>query len=149
VQTCALPISLALAACVVSLWSCSKDKDPIQEDEGDAIGTVYLDEKFDKMIWGGDYVKQLTGVKGVFIRDENNKYIIDESKPVDECSIGSDGCPDFFDTASEAYKTLRGINNWDGWKVYERPGYLKVGTSTSRDAFVSTPPLKDINDEKV
>lgn len=141
--------SFALILFVTSLWSCAKDEEHKDDDEDDTIGSVYFEEDFEKMIWGGDYINQQPGVKGEFTRDDDNRYIIDESKPVAECGINTDGCPDFFALVSEAYKELRGISGWEGSKVYERPGYLKIGTESSRDAYIRTPPLDMIGEGSV
>lgn len=143
-----------LSALMLCLSGCSKkdDKVHIEDDEEEVVdpaGTVYLDEKFDKMIWGSDYIQQQPGIRGVFIRDGDNKWIVDESQPVSAAPLNVDGSSDFFDTVSEAYRVLRGINEWNGWKVYERPGYIKLGTATSTDGLIATPVLSEINDDRV
>lgn len=138
-------MSICLLASTVCIVSCTKDETIPEEDVEenlDPVGTVYLDEKFDKMIWGGDYILQEPGVRGEFIRDADNKWINDDTQPTSEVVPNLDGSSDFFDTVSEAYRKLRGLDGWEGWKVYERPGYLKLGTASSDDGFIRTPSLE-------
>lgn len=143
-------MSICLLISTVCIVSCTKDGTiPDVDEEPEPVDIVYLDEKFHRMIWGGDYILQRPGVRGVFIRDEDNKWINDDTEPVSNVVPNLDGSSDFFDTVSEAYGTLRGLGGWDGWKVYERPGYLKLGTATSTDAYIRTPALEKIDEGAV
>ena len=56
---------------------------------------------------------------------------------------------DFFEYMAPSHFVLTGFEGWDGKKVYERPGYIKVGTSSSRDAFVVTPSLSEISKDGI
>ena len=148
--------TIAVTVVAILVFSCGKEDNtpPVVEDEDDEelvdpVGTVYFEENFDKMIWGGDYLGQKVGVKGDFKRDANNQYIIDEDKPIAECAINTDGCPDFFAAVSPVYIKQRGLEGWDGNKVYERPGYLKCGTASAKDTYITTPALEGINEDRV
>lgn len=144
--------TIAVIVMAIMVAACSKDENPPvndDEEEVDAIGTVYLENNFEDMIWGGNYLAQEPGIKGDFKRDENNKYIIDEDAPVIEAGVNTDGCPDFFAVVSDAYIALRGLSEWDGNKVFERPGYLKIGTASAKDSYISTPSLAEIKEDRV
>jgi hypothetical protein len=45
---------------------------------------------------------------------------------------------------SDTYKALRGILGWTGSYVFEQPGYVTLGHSSSTDNWLSTPPLSNI-----
>lgn len=147
-------ILFSILAFMIIFISCSKEDTEIidKEDEtetGDPVGTVYFKEHFDKMVSGGDYIANERGFRWIFIRNEKNLAIIDKSQPPEECSPATDGSGDFFLHMDISYLTDIGIADWEGSKVYERPGHIKIGTSTSRDAYVTTPALKAISEEKV
>lgn len=139
--------------------SCSKDsdnlpdEDPIGEDpvDGDPVGTVYYENNFDKMVWGGDYIANERGPRPAFKQDpaQNNLRVIDESIDPTDSTPGTDGSMDFFEFMAPSYFVLCGFEGWDGNKVYEKPGYIKIGTSASRDAFVATPVLSEIKEDRV
>ena len=143
------------------LYSCSKDnddpieEDPIEEedpvDEGDPIGTVYYENSFDDMVWGGDYIGGADGIRGFWVRDpdQDDLRVINESREPEEVTAGTDGSMDFFVHMAPSYLELRGFEGWDGSKVYERPGCIKVGTGGSRDGFVATPILSEITEDRV
>lgn len=142
------------------LSSCSKDgdnistEDPIDEDpidEGDPVGTVYFETNFNDMVWGGDYIANERGPRPYFIADPNQGglRVIDESRDPEDSTPGTDGSMDFFEFMAPSYFVLRGFEGWNGNKVYEKPGYIKIGTSASRDAFVATPVFSEINEDQV
>src|SRR5690606_31695825 len=56
----------------------------------------------------------------------------------------TDGTGDYFSTMHPSFVTARGLAGWTGLRVYERPGYVKMGTSTSTDGFIATPKLTAI-----
>lgn len=144
--------SIAVVLMAASVWSCGKDDNPPIEDEdtGDTVGTVYFEENFEKMVWGGDYIKQEEGIRGGFLTDGDNNYIINPDEDTRVVTMHTDGAPDFFQRVALAYQILRGIDGgWGGHLVYERPGYIKIGTASSRDAFIRTPPMAEINESSV
>jgi len=144
----------------IGLHSCSKDgaegelEDLIENEDDvdvDPIGTVYFETSFDAMVWGGNYITNERGLRPAFMQDpdQNNLRVIDESaEPVDS-TPGTDGSMDFFEYMAPSYFVLREFEGWTGNKVYEKPGYIKVGTSASRDAFVATPAFAEISEERV
>ena len=113
------------------------------------LGTVYFEENFDKMQWGGDYVNSQSGIKGAFIKDEDGKLIIDTSQPVGVSTDGTDGSNDLIAGMAESYRESRGFSGWDGLRIYERPGYIKISTAGSSDGHVVTPALSSIGSETV
>lgn len=143
-----------LASILFCFTSCSKDgPDNIPDDEpdGDPVGTVYFEANFDKMVWGGDYVANERGSRPFFIPDpdQNNLRVVDESREPEDSTPGTDGSMDFFEYMAPSYFALTEFEGWDGNKVYERPGYIKIGTSASRDAFVATPVFSEIAEDRV
>lgn len=145
-------VSICLVIVISFITGCVSDDDVDNGDDNgieNPVGTVYLDENFNGLIWGGDYINQEPGIRGEFIRDENNQQIIDENAPVVEVGPNTDGSGDLFNVMAPSYRELRGVADWDGWRAYERPGYLKIGTLSTTDAFVSTPALANINEDEV
>src|SRR5690606_13384378 len=144
----------------IGLHSCSKDgaegglEDLIENEDDvdvDPIGTVYFETRFDAMAWGGNYITNERGPRPAVMQDpdQNNLRVIDESaEPVDS-TPGTDGSMDFFEYMAPSYFVLREFEGWTGNKVYEKPGYIKVGTSASRDAFVATSAFAEISEERV
>jgi len=107
------------------------------------LAVVYYEQHFDLMIWGGDCVAGLEGIKGAFI-GAAGASVIDETKPVAACSSGTDGSSDLTSTMAPSYRDLRGFTGWTGKRVYERPGFIKIGTTTSTDGYIVTPALSNI-----
>lgn len=136
-------VFLSLLTLAVILGSCSKDEIDVE----DSVGTVYFEERFDKMEWGGDYIANERGLRAVYTQDEDGKNIIDESQSPVDCAATTDGSGDFYYHMADSYLIDRRMIDWDGDKVYERPGYIKVGTGSSRNAYLVTPPFKEIPEE--
>lgn len=107
------------------------------------VSVVYYEQHFNLMVWGGDCVAGLEGIKGAFI-GATGASVIDETKPVATCSAGTDGSSDLTSTMDPSYRDLRGFTGWTGKRVYERPGYIKIGTATSTDGYIVTPALSNI-----
>ena len=107
------------------------------------VSVVYYEQHFNLMVWGGDCVAGLEGIKGGFI-GATGASVIDETKPVVACSAGTDGSSDLTSTMDPSYRDLRGFTGWTGKRVYERPGYIKIGTATSTDGYIVTPALSNI-----
>ncbi|PRD48748.1 hypothetical protein [Sphingobacterium haloxyli] len=139
-------VFLSLLAFTVIFASCSKDENDDRDVE-DPVGTVYFEERFDKMEWGGDYIANERGLRAVYIQNEDGKNIIDESQPPVDCAPTTDGSGDFYYHMADSYLINRRMIDWDGDKVYERPGYIKVGTGASRNAYLVTPSFTEIPEE--
>lgn len=121
----------------------------VLSEEEDPLGTIYFEETFGEMIWGGNYVASEKGVRGGFVKaEEEDGSIIDESQPIAEVGDGTDGSNDLFLTMAQSYRDLRGISgNWEGKRVYERPGHLKISTAGSNDGYLTTPEFENISNE--
>lgn len=101
-----------------------------------------------KFKWGGYYLEEIDGVKS----NRGNEISVDDdseenySKYMVSCSWGDAGTVDLFGTNAayaenlEAFRIARGLSGWTGYKVYEHPGYLKIGTG-SLGGWVQTPAL--------
>ncbi|HLR38163.1 MAG TPA: BACON domain-containing protein [Chitinophagaceae bacterium] len=120
----------------------------LAEDE-DPLGTIYFEETFDDMVWGGDYVASEKGIRGSFMKvEEEGGSVIDETQPITEVGDGTDGSNDLFLTMAQSYRDLRGIlGSWKGKRVYERPGHLKISTAGSNDGYLTTPEFENISNE--
>lgn len=110
--------------------------------------TVFI-FSFDKFIWGGDYVANKAGTTA---NADNTQVKADYDYSSDPTftavngtlSAGTDGTVGVFKSMVEAYRVARGVSDWEGSAVYERPGYLKMGTS-KKSGWIMTPALKDLS----
>lgn len=108
------------------------------------LSKVVLEQHFDLMLWGGDVVGNKPGVQGVFMSGDGGK-VIDPSQPVAACKATTDGSNDLILTMAESYRQLRGFSGWDGVKIYEHPGYVKIGTASAIGCLV-TPALGTLSE---
>ncbi len=108
------------------------------------LSKVVLEQHFDLMLWGGDVVGNKPGVQGVFMSGDGGK-VIDSSQPVAACKATTDGSNDLILTMAESYRQLRGFSGWDGVKIYEHPGYVKMGTASAIGCLV-TPALGTLSE---
>ncbi|MCF0173787.1 MAG: fibronectin type III domain-containing protein [Bacteroidales bacterium] len=101
--------------------------------------------------WGGHYLEGLPGYRPKTY-SSGDVYASDDDNPdrLMECAYGDAGSIDLYQTGAaynqQALKDLRiarGIGDWTGRKVYEHPGYIKVGTG-SNGGWLMTPPLSEI-----
>lgn len=105
-----------------------------------------------KFKWGGYYLEEQPGVKSnrsfeITVEDDNaenyDTYMV-------ACKYGDAGTVDLFATNSayqeglSAFRSARGLKGWTGAKVYEHPGYLKMGTG-SVGGWIQTPALEGID----
>lgn len=99
---------------------------------------------FDKFVWGGRYLedKPGPGPNGASGADKN--FMGNEPAEEDKITAGSDGTSDVFLTMTETFRINRGIEKWSGSKVYEHPGYLKMGTGTA-SGWIMTPELETLS----
>lgn len=98
---------------------------------------------FDLFVWGGDYLNNKAGVGPNGSSGADKTFTGNE--PVNgTITAGSDGTSDVFLTMTEAYRINRGVEKWDGSKIYEHPGYLKMGTG-SASGWIMTPELEGLS----
>lgn len=103
------------------------------------LSQVVLEQHFDLMLWGGEVVGYKPGIMGGFMAGDGGK-VIDPSVTVAACKATTDGSNDLILTMAESYRALRGFSGWDGVRIYEHPGYVKVGTAKATGTIV-TPAL--------
>lgn len=108
------------------------------------LSKVILEQHFDLMLWGGDVIGNKTGIMGTFIAGDSGK-IIDSTKSPTTCKATTDGSNDLILTMAESYRQLRGFSGWDGSKIYEHPGYIKMGTASAIGKVI-TPALSELTD---
>ncbi|WP_155941904.1 BACON domain-containing protein [Prevotella sp. AGR2160] len=104
-----------------------------------SVSQTLLEQHFDLMLWGGDAVANQPGIKGGFMDGDGGK-VIDPNVPVTACKATDDGSNDLILTMAESYRVLRGFSGWDGARIYEHPGYVKVGTAKAVGT-ITTPAL--------
>lgn len=104
----------------------------------DPIGTVYYKEAFNLMIWGGDYIAQKEGIRPAKMSND-----IEPDAETTTCTIGTDGSNSLVGSMSAKYVAARGFTGWTGSRIYERPGYIKIGV-TATAGWAITPPLSAI-----
>lgn len=110
--------------------------------QSSVLSKVIMEEHFDLMLWGGDVIGNKPGVMGAFIAGDGGK-VIDPAQPAAACKATADGSNDLILTMAESYRQLRGFSGWDGAKIYEHPGYIKMGTATAI-GYVITPALSNL-----
>lgn len=114
----------------------------------DPVGTVYLSQNFGLLVLGGDHVAD---AKGIRLKETSTPWAKLEGKNVLPAnpeyeatpSGNTDGTGDYFNTMHSSYVAMRGLAGWSGLRVYERPGYVKLGT-TPDPGYLNTPPLANI-----
>lgn len=99
-------------------------------------------EEFSLFVWGGHYDTNQAGVApgGKQAGKECNGTEAGDGS----ITAGTDGAMDAFNTMTEEYRVNRGIEKWSGSKVYEHPGYLKLGTG-SAGGWIMTPELSNLS----
>lgn len=98
---------------------------------------------FDKFVWGGRYIENKPGPGPNGTASADKSFMGNEPSEPDKITAGSDGTNDVFLTMTETYRINRGVENWDGSKIYEHPGYLKMGTG-SASGWIMTPELEGL-----
>ena len=98
---------------------------------------------FDKFVWGGDAINNEEGV--VPTEDGTGATgSYDGTEPArSTCTRGTDGTGNCFATMGEEYRKNRDISDWDGTRVYEHPGYVKIGVA-AEGGWIMTPPMSAI-----
>lgn len=108
-------------------------------------GTVF-DEKTllllpaSKFPWGGYYFENKSGIRSVLGENAAAK-VTDETT---ECAYNSPGTTDLFRSEMEEFMLARGLKGYDGSKVYEHGGMVKIGTSKVGGYF-TTPALDGLS----
>ncbi|WP_170845628.1 BACON domain-containing protein [Parapedobacter composti] len=114
--------------------------------ETDPGSMIYLEQYFDLLVLGGDHVGKAAGlhlvgnwptIDGKRVLPENPQFAISGT-------ANTDGTGDYFNTMHPSFVADRGLAGWTGMRVYERPGYVKIGTAGSTDGYIATPPLSTI-----
>lgn len=98
---------------------------------------------FDKFVWGGDAINNVDGVMPTTDGSQPGSSYNGTEPAQSTCSRGTDGTGDCFATMTAEYRKNRDITDWSGSKVYEHPGYVKIGTS-SAGGWIMTPPMSAI-----
>lgn len=106
------------------------------------VGAIILEQHFDNMIWGGNFI---TGEKGIMYSgwhtDANGKRdgTADTKSTCNPTGEAGDllgpTCP-----WNDDFVKSRGIWGWSGEEVHERPGFVKMG-KTSVPGVLTTPAL--------
>ena len=83
---------------------------------------------FDKLIWGGDYVANKTGMYPGHQKPHRHPRHAGN----DRRNGGSGRQRRLFNAGmNPAFTADRGLAEWAGSKVYEHPGYPKMGTGSA------------------
>ncbi|GEM_PF-6321770 len=89
--------------------------------------------------WGGHYLEGTGGIRSYL--GEAVGVTVDDATV--SCTSGQPGTTDLFRSGMEEFKAARGLTGYEGSKVYEHGGYLKIGTSALGGYFM-TPALDGI-----
>lgn len=117
-----------------------------EQGNADPVGTIYLSKNFNLLVLGGDHVGSAQGLHlvgswptegGLRVLPPNPEYALSGTR-------NTDGTGDYFATMHPTFVASRGLEGWTGRRVYERPGYVKIGTAGSTDGYLATPPLTTI-----
>ena len=113
----------------------------------DPVGTVYLSQDFSLLVFGGDHLKNIAGVQIPTAQwvTIDSKRVLPDNPQYSSATANTDGSGDYFVTMHPSYVALRGLEGWSGAKVYERPGYVKIGTAASTDGYLASPKLNNIS----
>lgn len=93
---------------------------------------IILEEHFNLCIYGGDFVADQPGTAPAWVKDGEGKNVApDPLGTLQSRTPKQDGSNDLFATMAHSYLVSKGLADWQGAKVYERPGYLKLGTASA------------------
>lgn len=117
--------------------------------EGEVQGSVNSSNElfrmgFDLFVWGGNYPDNRKGPGPNGSATAGKDFVGTEPSEPDVITAGSDGTNDVFKTMSEEYRINRGVEKWDGQRVYEHPGYVKLGV-TNNGGWIMTPELGQLS----
>lgn len=111
--------------------------------QASVLSKVILEQHFDLMLWGGEVINYQPGVKGGFMDGDGGK-VIDANVAVAACKAFTDGSNDLILTMAESYRQLRGFSGGAGARIYEHPGYVKIGTAKLTGS-TTTPALSELS----
>lgn len=119
--------------------------DGVVKFQGDVAGSVSSSNEvfkmgFDLFVWGGDYPNDKKGPGPNGTSGAGKEFNGTEEAEPDMITPGSDGTSDVFKTMTEQYRINRGVEKWAGERVYEHPGYVKLGI-TGNGGWIMTPEL--------
>ncbi|WP_419510320.1 fibronectin type III domain-containing protein [Alistipes sp.] len=122
--------------------------DGVVKFQGDVTGSVSSSNEVFKMgfelfVWGGDYPNNKKGPGPNGSAGAGKDFDGTEEALPDQITAGSDGTSDVFKTMGEQYRINRGVEKWSGERVYEHPGYVKLGV-TANGGWIMTPELENL-----
>jgi len=134
----AITVTVELLGLSVSLESRVHATDP--------GNVVYLAQYFDAFVLGGDHVGKAPGLHlvGDWPTVDGKRVLPENPQLATSGTPNTDGTGDYFNTMHPSFVVQRGLEGWTGMRVYERPGYPKIGTAGSTDGYLATPPLNGI-----
>lgn len=98
---------------------------------------------FDLFIWGGNYPENKAGIGPNGSKGADKTFV--GTEPANgTITAGNDGTNDVFKTMTEEYRVNRGVSDWEGERVYEHPGYVKLGV-TANGGWIMTPELSGLS----
>lgn len=98
---------------------------------------------FGKFVWGGDLMANKKG-KCPGGKQVSGQDITGLEEADGEVSVGTDGAGDAFKSLGETYRINRDLVGWQGERVYEHPGYIKLGTG-SNNGWIQTPKMDKLS----
>lgn len=139
-----VPVALGEMVCHVTF-----KLDGVVKFQGDVSGNVSSSNEvfsmgFDLFKWGGDYPNNKKGPGPNGSSGAGKEFDGTEPAEPDVISAGSDGTSDVFNTMGETYRINRGVEKWSGLRVYEHPGYVKLGV-TANGGWIMTPELESLS----
>lgn len=99
---------------------------------------------FDLFVWGGNYPTNQKGSGPNGSSTAGKEFNGTEPAEPGVITAGSDGTNDVFATMTEEYRINRGVADWEGLRVYEHPGYVKLGV-TANGGWIMTPELNQLS----
>ncbi|WP_295937095.1 fibronectin type III domain-containing protein [uncultured Alistipes sp.] len=117
--------------------------------QGDVEGSVSSSNEvfrmaFDLFVWGGDYPNNKKGPGPNGTAGANKDFNGTEPSEPDMITAGTDGTSDVFNTMGAEYRINRNVSDWSGLRVYEHPGYVKLGV-TANGGWIMTPELGQLS----
>ena len=108
---------------------------------------IYLQKNFDRLVLGGYHVGKAAGLHlvGEWPTVDGKRVLPENPEYATSGTANTDGTGDYFATMHPSFVADRGLEGWSGMRVYERPGYPKIGTAGSTDGYLATPPLSAID----
>ena len=93
-------------------------------------GDIFL-QNFNNLCWGYDFVHEACGVKLASVANSYTANSLEDTMAKWEVTTSVVSESDLFRFTKASMRTLLGIEGWSGTgKVYHRPGYARLGTSS-------------------